>query len=119
LKKIPISKGNIQPTMRKIRKISSTGPHRRYKRGKGKILRAALSSKGRVKTKNLSIHFPEGAVITLKFRLTQPETGSQTYDQDTYQLTDICLGLEMVKLDSEAIDLIKNELKSVSLRHTS
>jgi hypothetical protein len=47
------------------------------------------------------------------------ETGPRAYSQEIYQLTDIGLSLEMIKLNPEAILSIKNELKSVSLRHTS
>jgi hypothetical protein len=54
-------------------------------------------------TRSLSIHFPEGSVITLKFVLTQLETSLHAYDQETYQLTDIGLGLETLKLHPEAI----------------
>jgi hypothetical protein len=70
-------------------------------------------------TRSFSIHFPEGGVITLKFQLTQTETGPKTFDQEVYQLTDIGLNLKMVKLNPEAIVSIVKELKSVSLRHTS
>jgi hypothetical protein len=84
-----------------------------------RIFSATLLSRTQDTTENISIHFPEGSVITLQFRLTRPETDSLANDSFVYKLTDIGLGLEMLKLEPEAVDSIKNELKSVSLGHTS
>jgi hypothetical protein len=119
LKKNAANKRTANPTIPKIRNIFLTGSCRRNTAGRLKCLPADLPSKSSETSKNLSIHSPEGGVITLKFRLTRPKNDSSAYDQETYQLTDIGLGLEAVKLDPEAIDLIKKELISVSLRHTS
>jgi hypothetical protein len=104
---------------RRIRKLSSPRPLRRQMLENVRIFSATLHSGTHDTTKNLSIHFPEGSVITLQFRLTRPETDSQVSDSYIYRLTDIGLGLEMVKLEPEVIHSIKNDLKSVSLRHTS
>jgi len=57
--------------------------------------------------------------MMLGLRLTQPDRNTPAYDQETYHLTGTGLGLGMVKFESGATELIKDELISVSLRHTS
>jgi hypothetical protein len=119
LKKHDGNKETTRSTLIKNRISSVVATRLTHLGHKLKILPADLSSKIDFATKNLSIHFPEGGMVTLRFCLIRSETDSHAYDQQIYQLTDIELGLEMVRLQSEAINSIKKELKSVSLRHTS
>jgi hypothetical protein len=108
-----------RPTLQTIRTKSHTGPRRKNPVHKGKIFSAALPKPNCGVSKSISVHFPEGGVITLKFQLTTAEASPQAYNQEIYHLIDIGLGLEMVKLNPEAILSIVKTLKSVSLGHTS
>jgi hypothetical protein len=68
--------------------------------------------------RKLSIHFPEGAVISLRFRKEQSHNISQSQCEEIYRLVDIGIGLEFVALATDVIKGIERELKSVSQRHT-
>lgn len=57
--------------------------------------------------KELSIHFPDGAVINLRFRRAASKDQPQGRGEDRYNLTDINLRLELVGLGPEAIRAIK------------
>jgi hypothetical protein len=120
LKKNAAKKETIRSTLLNIRNCSAVGPRHAELGRKVKPLPLAKSSKIDHKLKNLSIHFPEGVIVTLKFHLSNSLTTSHVYNhKKIYQLTDIGLRLDKVKLKSEAINMIKKELQSVSIRHTS
>ena len=86
-----------------IRTKYRVGPRRKNAVLNAKILSSSLTYSNSGVTKSISIHFPEGGVITLKFQLAETEIGRQAYGQQIYQLTDIGLGLEMVRLNAKAI----------------
>lgn len=120
MKKSPVIKTlKARPTLQTIRSKSQVGPRRKNTVHKGKIFSAALPKPNSEVTKRISVHFPEGGVITLKFQLMTAETGPQACIQEIYQLMDIGVGLEMVRPNPEAILSIVKALKSVSLGHTS
>jgi hypothetical protein len=60
---------------------------------------------------NLSIHFPEGAVVNLLFRVEEPKGESRNQCEDVYRLENIGIELEFVGLGAEAIQSIEKELK--------
>jgi hypothetical protein len=120
LKKSPFIKTKkARPTLQTIRTKSHVGPRRKKPVHKGKLFFGALPKPNSDMSKSISVHFPEDGVITLKFQLTTAETSPQAFTQEIYQLIDIGIGLEMTKLNPEAILFIENELKSVSLGHTT
>ena len=68
--------------------------------------------------RNLSIHFPEGAIISLRFHNEKSQDISQSQSEEIYRIVDIGIGLEFVALGTDAIQGIDRELKSVSQGHT-
>jgi hypothetical protein len=63
---------------------------------------------------NTSTHFPEGAVVNLRFRLTQSNVEVQTRGEVRYCLPGIGIGVEFVGLGAEASLAIEKELKAFS-----
>jgi hypothetical protein len=64
--------------------------------------------------KELSIHFPIGAVINLRFRRAASKDQPQVRSEDRYDLTDINLRLEFVDLGPEAIRALEKEFLALS-----
>jgi hypothetical protein len=60
---------------------------------------------------NLSVHFPEGAVVNLQFRLEKSKGKSQNQCEQVYRLANVGIELEFVGLEAEAIQAIEKELK--------
>jgi hypothetical protein len=65
---------------------------------------------------NTSTHFPEGAVVNLRFRLTQSKVQVQTRCEVRYCLPGIGIGVEFLGLAAEAVRAIEKELKDFA-RH--
>jgi PilZ domain-containing protein len=63
---------------------------------------------------NTSTHFPEGAVVNLRFRLTQSKVEVQTRGEVRYCLPGIGIGVEFVGLGAESVREIENELRAFS-----
>jgi hypothetical protein len=63
---------------------------------------------------NTSTHFPEGAVVNLRFRLTRSNVAVQTRGEVRYCLPGIGIGVEFVGLGAEAVRAIEKELISFS-----
>lgn len=63
---------------------------------------------------NTSTHFPEGAVVNLRFRLTRSNLKVQTRGEVRYCLPGIGIGVEFVGLDAEAACAIEQELRYFS-----
>ena len=63
---------------------------------------------------NTSTHFPEGAVVHLRFRLTQSNLEVQTRCEVRYCLPGIGIGVEFVGLGDDAVRAIEKELKIFS-----
>jgi PilZ domain len=63
---------------------------------------------------NTSTHFPEGAVIHLRFRLTRSSVEVQTRAEVRYCLPGIGIGVEFVGLRRESARAIEHELRSFS-----
>lgn len=60
---------------------------------------------------NTSTHFPEGAVVNLRFRLTRSNVEVQTRGEVRYCLAGIGIGVEFLGIGVEAIQAIENELR--------
>jgi PilZ domain-containing protein len=63
---------------------------------------------------NTSTHFPEGAVVNLRFRLTQSNVEVQTRAEVRYCLPGIGIGVEFVGLRGDLVRAIENELRAFS-----
>jgi hypothetical protein len=63
---------------------------------------------------NISTHFPEGAIVNLRFRLTQSNIEVQTRCEVRYCLPGVGIGVEFVGLGAEAVRAIKKELRIYS-----
>jgi PilZ domain len=63
---------------------------------------------------NTSTHFPEGAVVNLRFRLTQSKVEVQTRGEVRYCLPGIGIGVEFVGLGVESAQAIEKELGAFS-----
>jgi hypothetical protein len=63
---------------------------------------------------NTSTHFPEGAVVNLRFRLTRSKVEVQTRGEVRYCLPGIGIGVEFVGLGAELVRAIDKELKAFS-----
>ena len=68
---------------------------------------------------NTSTHFPEGAIVNLRFRLTQSNVEVQTRGEVRYCLPGIGIGVEFVGLGAEAVRAIEKELRAFSRPHHS
>jgi hypothetical protein len=60
---------------------------------------------------NTSKHFPEGAIVILRFRLTQSNVEVQARCEVRYCLSGVGIGVEFVRLGPEAFRAIENELR--------
>jgi len=63
---------------------------------------------------NTSTHFPEGAVVNLRFRLTKSNVEVQTRCEVRYCLPGIGIGVEFVGLGAKAVRAIERKLKAFS-----
>ena len=63
---------------------------------------------------NTSTHFPEGAIVNLRFRLTHSNLEVQTRGEVRYCLPGIGIGVEFVGLGAEAGRAIEKELRAFS-----
>jgi len=63
---------------------------------------------------NTSTHFPEGAIVSLRFRLTRSNVEVQTRGEVRYCLPGIGIGVEFLGLDSKSARAIAKELKAFS-----
>ena len=63
---------------------------------------------------NTSTHFPEGAVVNLRFCLTHSNLKVQTRGEVRYCLPGIGVGVEFVGLGAEAVRAIEQELRIIS-----
>lgn len=66
---------------------------------------------------NTSTHFPEGAILNLRFRLTRSNTEVQTRGEVRYCLPGVGIGIEFIELGAEAFRAIEKELSFWS-RHS-
>ena len=64
---------------------------------------------------NTATHFPEGAIVNLRFLLTRSNVEVQTRGEVRYCLPGIGIGVEFVGLGAEAVRAIEKELKAFSL----
>ena len=61
---------------------------------------------------NTSTHFPEGAIVILRFRLTRSNAEVQTRGEVRYCLPGIGIGVEFVGIRPEAIRAIEREIRA-------
>lgn len=61
---------------------------------------------------NTSTHFAEGAIVNLRFRLTQSNVEVQTRGEVRYCLDGIGIGVEFVGLDPGALEAIEQEIEA-------
>ena len=67
---------------------------------------------------NTSAHFPEGAIVNLRFRLTQSNVEVQTRGEVRYCLAGIGIGVEFIGMGPDALRAIEEEIEA-SLRPRS
>jgi PilZ domain len=67
---------------------------------------------------NTTTHFPEGAVVILRFRLTRSNIEVQTRGEVRYCLPGIGIGVEFVGIGAEAKRAIEEDLESASRSRT-
>jgi PilZ domain len=60
---------------------------------------------------NTSTHFPEGAVVNLRFRLTQSNVEVQTRGEVRYCLAGIGIGVEFIDIGPDAVRAIEEDIK--------
>ena len=63
---------------------------------------------------NTSTHFPEGAVVNLRFSLTHSNVEVQTRGEVRYCLPGTGIGVEFLGLDAKSKQAIEKELKAFS-----
>jgi len=63
---------------------------------------------------NTAKHFPEGAVVKLRFRLTRSNVEVQTRGEVRYCLPGIGIGVEFVGIGAEAVSAINKEIAASS-----
>ena len=63
---------------------------------------------------NTSTHFPEGAIVNLRFRLTRSNVEVQTRGEVRYCLPGIGIGVEFVGMQPEAVRAIEKEIRASS-----
>lgn len=63
---------------------------------------------------NTSTHFPEGAVVILRFRLTRSNIEVQTSGEVRYCLRGIGIGLEFIGIGPEAKRAIEEDIEASS-----
>jgi hypothetical protein len=61
---------------------------------------------------NTSTHFPEGAIVILRFRLTKSNVEVQTRGEVRYCLPGIGIGVEFVGIRPEAVRAIEREIRA-------
>ena len=61
---------------------------------------------------NTSTHFPEGAIVILRFRLTRSNVEVQTRGEVRYCLPGIGIGVEFVGIRPEAVRAIEKEIRA-------
>jgi hypothetical protein len=61
---------------------------------------------------NTSTHFPEGAIVNMRFRLTRSDVEVQTRGEVRYCLRGIGIGVEFVGIRPEAVRAIAREIKA-------
>jgi hypothetical protein len=67
---------------------------------------------------NTSTHFPQGAIVNLRFRLTRSNLEVQTRGEVRYCLPGIGIGVEFVGIRPEAARAIEKEVKASSRTRT-
>jgi len=60
---------------------------------------------------NTSTHFPEGAILNIRFRLTRSNVEVQTRGEVRYCLAGIGIGIEFIGLGTDAVRAIEQELE--------
>ena len=63
---------------------------------------------------NTATHFPEGAIVNLRFRLKHADIEIQTRGEVRYCLEGVGIGVEFVDLEAHAARAIEKELKLFS-----
>ena len=61
---------------------------------------------------NTSTHFPEGAVVNLRFRLTRSNIEVQTRGEVRYCLAGIGIGVEFIGIEPEAVLVIEEDIRA-------
>ena len=67
---------------------------------------------------NTSTHFAEGAVVNLRFRLTQSNVEVQTRAEVRYCIDGIGIGVEFVGIRTSALRVIEQEIRASTKSRT-
>ena len=70
----------------------------------------ARKSNPREMVKHLSIHFPEGTIINLRFRLERSRNISTSYCEEIYRLEDLGIGQDLAGVGVETIRETETEI---------
>jgi len=114
LKKIDQKEALPSVAIRKFRICRSGNLHLNQKARCGELAPLLPRLRAHRAIENLSIHFPEGAVVSLQFRKEPTTTKAQFPEDDCYSLKGIRIGVEFVVLGMEAIREIEKELSRFS-----
>lgn len=93
--------------------------HMSYEGGEGEIPIRAPDISLHGMFVNTTTHFPQGAVVNLRFRLTRTNTEVQTRGEVRYCLEGIGIGVEFVGIGTEALSAIEEEIQASSSFPTS
>jgi hypothetical protein len=63
---------------------------------------------------NTATHFPEGAIVNLRFRLTRSNVEVHARSEVRYCLSGVGIGVEFVGLGPDAVRAIEQELRAFS-----
>ena len=63
---------------------------------------------------NTSTHFPENAVVNLRFRLTRSDVEVQTRAEVRYCLAGVGIGVEFIGIAPEAVRAIEEDIRASS-----
>jgi hypothetical protein len=88
--------------------------HMSYEGGEGEVPIRAPDISLHGMFLNTTTHFPEGAVVNLRFRLTRSNVEVQTRGEVRYCLHGIGIGVEFVGIGVEALRAIEQEIEASS-----
>ena len=115
MKRKPKAKADVFTSVRRELRLQQLSElHLRYEGGEREIPIRAPDISQHGMFVNTATHFPEGAVVKLRFRLTRSNVEVQTRGEVRYCLPGIGIGVEFVGIGTEALRAIKKEIGTIS-----